>query len=125
MARTKERERIYRKEYDRRPEVRERRGLGPVRERPVVPMGRVQSRINHRDKNYSIISAAKEVPCADCGISYPSYIMDFDHRGDKTFSIGSSRTRVSAARLLAEIAKCDVVCANCHRARTYLRRHPC
>jgi hypothetical protein len=30
--------------------------------------------------------------------------------------------RVSEETLLGEIAKCEIVCANCHRLRTYLRR---
>jgi hypothetical protein len=51
--------------------------------------------------------------------------MDFDHRpGEKKlFAMGSAgvQVRVSLEGLLAEIAKCDVVCANCHRIRTYHR----
>ncbi len=63
---------------------------------------------------------AKDVPCADCGNKYPPVCMDFDHLEDKTFSIGgSSRSEES---LLEEIAKCDVVCANCHRLRTQTRK---
>lgn len=69
----------------------------------------------------AVIAAAKQVPCADCGESYPPFVMDFDHRGDKEFDIGMAPTRVSMSRLLAEIAKCDVVCANCHRFRTFAR----
>jgi hypothetical protein len=52
--------------------------------------------------------------------------MDFDHRpGEKKcFALANAmgQTRISAERLRAEIAKCDVVCANCHRIRTYERR---
>ncbi len=33
-----------------------------------------------RDHWSSIINKAKNVPCLDCGILYPSYVMDFDHR---------------------------------------------
>lgn len=61
-------------------------------------------------------------PCMDCGVSYPSYVMDFDHRdpGDKRDCIAKLCNRgVSWKRLLDEIAKCDLVCANCHRERTH------
>jgi hypothetical protein len=49
--------------------------------------------------------------------------MDFDHRDPavKSFAIGPSLTRNRAA-VVAEIAKCDVVCANCHRLRTERQR---
>ena len=69
----------------------------------------------------SIVRKAKEVPCADCGVSYPYFVMDFDHRENKVFEL-SSGLRCSKAALLAEIAKCDVVCANCHRLRTHARK---
>lgn len=61
---------------------------------------------------------AKSVPCADCGIQYPPYVMDFDHvRGEKIAAPGLLYTQVEAFQI--EIAKCEVVCANCHRERTY------
>jgi hypothetical protein len=52
---------------------------------------------------------------------YPTYVMQFDHvRGVKEFEIGQAqRLQVSTARLFAEIAKCDLVCANCHMERTH------
>ena len=61
-------------------------------------------------------------PCVDCGVLYPPYVMDFDHRDpstkiDKVSRLASQTT--SRERLLAEIEKCDLVCANCHRERTY------
>jgi hypothetical protein len=52
--------------------------------------------------------------------------MDFDHRdgADKLFTIGRDALagRRSLSGLEQEIAKSDVVCANCHRARTHRRR---
>ena len=69
-----------------------------------------------------IIEAAKAGPCADCGIAYPPHVMDFDHvRGVKLRAVGLLRSG-SVERLLAEIAKCEVVCSNCHRERTHQRR---
>ena len=50
--------------------------------------------------------------------------MDFDHvTGEKLDNICGMRMRtVEREKILAEIAKCEVVCANCHRARTHARR---
>lgn len=65
----------------------------------------------------------QEAPCTDCGENYPYWIMEFDHTGDnKTFNIsGAGIKLVSMEELIAEIAKCEVVCANCHRNRTHAR----
>lgn len=63
----------------------------------------------------------RDVPCVDCGERYQPYQMDFDHRDPSTKSFGVTSGRamlMSSAKLLAEVAKCDVVCANCHRIRT-------
>jgi len=84
-------------------------------------------RANERlKKDANIMRNAKMQPCAACGCSYPHYVMDFDHRpGEvKCFNLADvvGQTRLSLARLKAEIAKCDVVCANCHRIRTHERR---
>lgn len=71
-----------------------------------------------------IIRRAKAKPCADCRQSYPYYIMDFDHiRGQKVAALSLvARWKNSLPLLYAEIAKCDVVCANCHREREQQRR---
>lgn len=61
--------------------------------------------------------------CKDCGGRFIAEVMEFDHtRGQKKFSICEKGGDVSLATLKAEIAKCDLVCANCHRIRTYRRR---
>lgn len=72
----------------------------------------------------SIIEEAKSRPCTDCGVQYPPWIMDFDHIDGaiKTDNIADmGRWAMSEETLLREIAKCEVVCANCHRQRTYER----
>ncbi len=80
------------------------------------------SSLAFRDMNRSITREAKEIPCADCGVQYPYYVMQFDHvRGHKEFNIGPIGPTVGRDRLLAEIAKCEVVCANCHAERTHSR----
>ena len=67
----------------------------------------------------------RQVPCMDCGGLFPPHVMDFDHRDPKTkaFSVAADKTLLkNRAVLEAEVAKCDIVCANCHRIRT-ARQH--
>ena len=73
--------------------------------------------------NDQLIRRAKDVPCADCGERFRTEEMDFDHvRGTKAFDIANGRWQVSVETLEREIAKCEVVCAVCHRLRTRDRR---
>lgn len=78
-----------------------------------------------RQKTISdFIDSRKVDPCLDCGKSYPPYVMDFDHRpGEvKLFAIAKARNvGYSLEKVQAEIDKCDLVCANCHRERTFQR----
>jgi hypothetical protein len=71
------------------------------------------------------IREAKNRPCADCGIQYPYFVMDLDHRPGEgkrgNFNVLVKRGTATAI-LLDEIARCDVVCANCHRLRTHRRK---
>ena len=73
---------------------------------------------NRRVERKNLLKKVKSQPCADCGISYPDYVMDLDHRSDKVRDV-SKMLSYSMDRLLSEISKCDIVCANCHRERTY------
>lgn len=63
--------------------------------------------------------------CADCGLmsSHPE-IYDFDHADpdQKVASVATLYTRGTFDQFVAEIDKCVVVCANCHRIRTRARR---
>ena len=81
------------------------------------------ARLKARQKERrAVILAHKNKPCADCGIQYPYYVMDFDHvRGEKIKAVGHLSWNAGLKRILAEIAKCDLVCSNCHRERTQKR----
>jgi hypothetical protein len=59
-------------------------------------------------------------PCVDCGEADP-LVLEFDHLGAKNFNIAKGLRDRQWQAVLDEIAKCDVVCANCHRRRTALR----
>lgn len=84
----------------------------------------VRNRKVDREKNLKLLIEAKNKPCADCGEKYPPYVMDFDHLpgAPKVANVAAMPGAWSEKTILAEIAKCEVVCANCHRERTYQRR---
>ena len=87
---------------------------------------------NRRNKNRqrgrlrAILWDVKQRSCQDCGGSFHPWVMELDHR-DGTIKEAAVSNLVSKgctdARLLEEIGKCDVVCANCHRMRTYNRSY--
>lgn len=60
-----------------------------------------------------------EHSCVDCGEADP-IVLEFDHvRGEKDRAIGTMvGLGLSVTVIRAEIEKCDVRCANCHRRRT-------
>lgn len=58
--------------------------------------------------------------CSDCGERDPT-VLEFDHLRDKDASVAALVRYGNWARVEAEVAKCDVVCANCHRRRTAMR----
>lgn len=91
---------------------------------PGTAASRAQNLADRLRRNTAIVRRAKAQPCADCGIQYPFYVMQLDHvRGKKRFGLGRIKgSAIAASRILDEIAKCDVVCANCHAARTYTRQ---
>lgn len=73
-----------------------------------------------REKRKALIRKAKSKPCMDCGNSYPPCAMDFDHRNPEEKKFGICQAKCgnrSLKTLQAEIDKCDVVCATCHRIR--------
>lgn len=82
----------------------------------------------HRNKDYVsparryVIDLKENSPCSDCHKYYPYWIMEFDHLRDKWKSIRDLYS-YGLAMLKEEIAKCELVCANCHADRTY-KRHP-
>jgi hypothetical protein len=77
------------------------------------------ARARQRAREYA--AAIKVVtPCADCGGYFPAVAMDFDHvTGEKEACVGTMVNKGhSVKRVAREIAKCEIVCACCHRVRT-------
>jgi hypothetical protein len=67
-----------------------------------------------------LVEHFRENPCADCGED-DVLVLEFDHIEDKEFPISKGLREKNWEALLAEMAKCEVVCANCHRRRTARR----
>lgn len=76
-----------------------------------------------REEIDKITSEIKAKGCTDCKQVFHPVAMDFDHvRGEKVLSISEMRQRGwSLTKIRKEIAKCEVVCAVCHRIRTHQR----
>lgn len=90
----------------------------------------LKNKVLYKDKNLrrkkeliSFVIALKQKPCIDCGVQYAHYVMDFHHR-DKNTKLTTINRMInfhsySKEKILKEIEKCDLVCANCHRIREY------
>lgn len=85
---------------------------------------------NRRNKNRqrkrlrAILLEVKQRPCQDCSGIFHPWVMELDHReGTKKEAAVANLVSKGCtdARLLEEMKKCDVVCANCHRMRTHRR----
>ena len=78
-----------------------------------------------KNKNLYVI-LRKNKPCCDCNQKFHYSSMQFDHikeSGEKLFEIGNGKqTSHSLEEIKEEIKKCDLVCANCHFKRTFLRK---
>ena len=55
--------------------------------------------------------------CVDCGYATCPEALQFHHRDPSTKEFGLGKFSGSLARLIKEAAKCDLLCANCHRVR--------
>lgn len=64
----------------------------------------------------NFINTLKNKPCMRCGITYPSYVMEFHHRDPdkKEFNLSKARSK-PIDMIIKEVAKCDILCSNCHR----------
>ena len=66
-----------------------------------------------RARNYAIMNEYRKDGCTRCDEKDPA-CLDFHHLGGKDAKV-SSLVNCSEQRLRAEIEKCIVLCANCHR----------
>lgn len=56
--------------------------------------------------------------CADCGGAFHPSVFEFHHRDPSQKDLtGNGIKRGAWARVVSELDKCDLLCANCHRLR--------
>ena len=82
-----------------------------------------RSNISKAKRRREIWEIKEKNGCIDCGEKYPHYMLQFDHKPGykKVGSVSEIYSRYGREKGLIEMAKCDIVCANCHSIRTYNR----
>ena len=76
----------------------------------------------YRDRNQSFIANyLKENPCVSCGEAN-IVVLEFDHLRDKKHNLCSMVSGVptgySLHTIKEEVAKCQILCSNCHKKKT-------
>lgn len=87
---------------------------------------RIRNNKAKAEKRALVSKLKSENPCVDCGGFFHFSAMDYDHvRGDKVVNVALmiGVPTYSIKDILNEIEKCELVCSNCHRVRTYNRRY--
>lgn len=76
-----------------------------------------------KERNERIIREAKRRPCADCGASYPPYVMRFDSDNAAITQNGELAHGPGSPLYILQywISHCRVVCANCKAERDHRR----
>lgn len=82
-----------------------------------------QRQRDRRSKNMKHVQEYKQNHgCSDCKEDYPYWILELDHvRGTKIGNLSVMVKQNTLEEVIAELEKCDVVCSNCHRNRTWNR----
>ena len=97
-----------------------RKGYYAANKQKYIDRAAVRSRALYLERTKWLIDYFKTHPCLDCGESDP-VVLEFGHLRDKEFDIAQSLHYRSWQKILDEIAKCEVVCRNCHRRRESTR----
>lgn len=88
-----------------------------------VARAKVEMQMKREDSLIMVWEYLRGHPCVDCGET-DIISLEFDHMDPrhKRLEIGSMVGHYSSAKIIAEMQKCEVRCANCHRKRTAVQR---
>lgn len=105
------------------PGVLERQAAKQKRWREAHPDACRAAYMKAHEQKRQLLCSARSQGCIRCGEKHPA-CLDFHHRNGKLNKLGNigQIRRYSFPRILAEIEKCDVLCANCHRKHHYDER---
>jgi hypothetical protein len=94
-----------------------------INQRHYQKVGAARRRTQYAEFRKFIDAYKVESGCVDCGYAAHPAALDFDHRdpGEKLGTIARMFTYTDE-RLSAELSKCDVRCANCHRIKTFTEK---
>lgn len=83
---------------------------------------KIADRIRADEKRAALRAYLVEKGCADCGYNKHHAALEFDHlpKFEKTRNV-MTMCYNSWEKIWAEVAKCEVVCSNCHSIRTFNR----
>lgn len=88
------------------------------------PARTASMRKRYQTERQRISEIKANTPCADCKGFFHPFVMDFDHvRGEKLGDVSRLARSSTSEAVDAEIQKCELVCSNCHRLRTWNRLH--
>lgn len=112
-------------EYNRAYRAQHRERINEQRRRRYKPHPRPKTRPPwveiHRERKLRLLALAGGAKCSNCGYDRSIVALDFDHidPAAKTFPISQNLAVAKWERLVAEVEKCRVLCANCHRIHTF------
>jgi DNA-binding CsgD family transcriptional regulator len=83
-------------------------------------------RHGHSSELEAIQAYKERLGCIDCARDYPHFVLEFDHLPEfkKFGQVSHILKKYGPDKAWEEIAKCDVVCSNCHKLRTNARLFP-
>ena len=97
------------REYDREHYIKHK-------EKNIIAKTRNAKNLRERNLRF-LVDYLKSHPCVDCGED-DFIVLEFDHQHSKIGNISNMKNNCSLETLKNEIAKCEVVCANCHNRRS-------
>ena len=112
-----------RQHYYRPCRARYRRAHYERKKDDYLARAKAEMRMKREDALAVVYEYLRTHPCVDCGET-DIVSLEFDHidPSRKRRDIANMIGRYSISKIVAEIRKCEVRCANCHRVRTAMQR---